>query len=62
VMRKEVSATKRFVLYYNRYAALWRELAASQDKDRDVEKMADLMAMADRLAQMKADILPTSAT
>jgi hypothetical protein len=41
---------------------LWRELAASQDKDRDVEKMADLMAMADRLAQMKADILPAGAT
>lgn len=58
VMQKKVSATKKFVLYYNKYAALYRELAASQDKDRDVEKMADLMAMHDRLAQMKADILP----
>lgn len=62
VMRKEVSATKRFVLYYDKYAALYRELAASQDKDRDVEKMADLMAMHDRLAQMKADILPVGET
>jgi len=61
-MRKEVSATKRFVLYYNKYADLYRELAASQDKDRDVEKMADLMAMHERLAQMKADILPVGQT
>jgi RNA polymerase II elongation factor ELL len=62
VMRKEVSATKRFVLYYNKYADLYRELAASQDKDRDVEKMADLLAMHERLAQMKADILPAGQT
>jgi hypothetical protein len=61
-MRKEVSATKRFVLYYNKYADLYRELAASQDKDRDVEKMADLLAMHERLAQMKADILPAGQT
>jgi RNA polymerase II elongation factor ELL len=62
VMRKDVSATKKFVLYYNRYLDLYRELSASQERDRDVEKMADLMAMHERLAQMKADILPASET
>jgi DNA replication protein DnaC len=59
-MRKELSATKKFVVYYKKYTELYSELAASQDKDRDVEKMADLMAMHDRLAQMKADLLPVS--
>jgi len=62
VMRREVTATKKFVIYYNKYVDLYRELATTRDKDRDVEKMADLMAMHERLSQMKAAILPAGET
>lgn len=58
-MRHNISETRKFNLFYNSYLELYQELSATQH--RDVEKMADLRDMHERLVGMKANILSAAA-
>lgn len=54
-VRQNISATKKFKAYYAKYKDLWTELHESRNPD--VQKVADLREMMERLSEMKANIL-----